>query len=120
MSVEGEKLTKSATFISEQTAVKPYAFLSILKTSYDEGKKRVWVEANVFDDGVGVNKICFSEDSVADNFEDINIIQNKRIVKLFEYNASNNSTITYKLKLIDAVNVSSLVYNVSVDLSNVN
>ena len=81
--------------------------------------KKVWVEANIFDDGVGVEKICFDENSNPDVFENINIVQNKRIIKLFQYDQFNNNSITYKLKMIDAVNSPSLTYNVSIDLSSV-
>jgi len=118
-SKEGEKLFAQSSFISEQNAVAPYAFLSIYKTKFEEGKKKVWVEANVFDTGVGVKQICFDEDTNPDVFDNINIVQNKRILKLFEYDATDNSSITYKLKLIDAVNTPSLTYNATVNLSYV-
>ena len=118
-SKEGELILKSSSFISEQSQVAPYAFISIAKTKYEEGVKKVWVEANIFDDGVGVEKICFEENTNPDVFENINIVQNKRIIKLFQYDQFNNNTITYKLKMIDAVNSPSLTYNISIDLSSV-
>lgn len=118
-SLEEEKVSKSASFISEQNPVSPFVFLSISKTKYDQGKKKVWVEANIFDNGVGVEQICFDEDTNPDIFDNINIIQNKRILKLFEYDATDNSQVTYKVKLIDAVGTLSLTYNVTVDLANV-
>ena len=118
-SKEGELVLKNSTFVSEQSQVAPYAFISIAKTKFEEGVKKVWVEANIFDDGVGVEKICFDENSNPDVFENINIVQNKRIIKLFQYDQFNNNSITYKLKMIDAVNSPSLTYNVSIDLSSV-
>ena len=118
-SKEGEKLFAQDSFVSEQSAVAPFATLSVYKTKFEEGKKKVWVEANIFDTGVGVKQICFDEDTNPDVFNNINIVQNKRILKLFEYDATDNSSITYKLKLIDAVNTPSLTYNATVNLSYV-
>ena len=115
---ENDKVEKTFDFISEPVAVAPIASLSIYKTEYKDNKKFVWVEALVSDMGVGVKSISLV-DSLLDNFENINTIQTKRIIKKFEYDKTNNNTILYRCKLIDAVGTPSIMFTTSVDLSNV-
>jgi hypothetical protein len=85
----------------------------------DGDKKKVWVEANIFDAGVGVSAISFVESINPASFESINIIQNKRITKLFEYDASANTTNTFNLIIEDAVGRTSALITTSIDLSGV-
>jgi len=115
---ENEKIMKTFDFISEPSAVAPTATLNIFKTEYRENKKIVWVEADVADAGVGVQSISLV-DTTIDNFENINTIQTKRIIKKFEYDKTNNTTILYRCKLIDAAGATSMIFTTSVDLSNV-
>ncbi len=116
---QSEKIVKSFEFVSEPLNTAPFSSLSIQKTEYKDDKKYVWVAAMISDVGVGVNQYSLEQSGRPDNFININTIQNKRIVKRFEYNKTNNSTIIYKCKLIDAVGTSSITSTASVDLSNV-
>ena len=115
---ENEKIMKTFDFISEPSAAPPVANLSIYKTEYKDNKKIVWVQADVYDTGVGVQSMSLV-DTLLDNFENINTIQTKRIIKKFEYDKTNNSTILYRCKLIDAAGATSIMFTTSVDLSNV-
>lgn len=115
---QDEKVYKTFEFVSEATPVKPTATLNVYKTEYKNDKKYVWIEAVVYDAGVGVQSVSLT-DTPIDNFENINIIQTKRIIKRFEYSKTNYTTIVYRCKLIDAAGTPSITFSTSVDLSNV-
>lgn len=115
---QNEKISKSFEFISEPIPAAPSATLNVIKTEYKNDKKYVWVEADMIDVGVGVQSISLV-DSLIDNFESINTIQTKRIIKKFEYDKTNFTTITYRCRLIDAAGTTSVTFSTSVDLSNV-
>lgn len=114
-----EKILNSFRFKSEPLIGKPFGFLNIMKTEYKDNKKHVWVQANVGDFGVGVKSISLTESYNPIVFENINIIQNKKIIKKFEYDKTNNNIITYKCNLLDAVGEASVEFNTSVNLSDV-
>jgi hypothetical protein len=117
--LEGEKKFCKTDFVSEPIPADPYGILTIKKSMIDGDKKKVWVEANIFDAGVGVSAISFVESINPASFESINIIQNKRITKLFEYDASANTTNTFNLIIEDAVGRTSALITTSIDLSGV-
>ena len=117
--LEGEKKFCKTDFVSEPIPADPYGILTIKRSMIDGDKKKVWVEANVFDAGVGVSAISFVESINPASFESINIIQNKRITKLFEYDASANTTNTFNLIIEDAVGRTSALITTSIDLSGV-
>ena len=52
-------------------------------------------------------------------YETINIIQNRKITKLFEYDAFANTTNTFSLDIKDAAGESSSPVTATVDLSSV-
>ncbi|MEK9694164.1 MAG: hypothetical protein VW270_00290 [Candidatus Poseidoniales archaeon] len=117
--LEGEKKFHKVEFMSEKIGANPYGSISVKKSLIENGKKKVWIEANVFDDGVGVKAISLDESINPVSFENINIIQNKRITKLFEYDTSANTVNTYSLMIEDAIGRTAGPFNLSVDLNHV-
>jgi hypothetical protein len=118
--LEGEKKFCKTDFVSEPIPADPYGILTIKKSMIDGDKKKVWVEANVFDDGVGVKELSLEDTAYPDNLVNINIIQNKRYLKIFEYDALDNSVRNYKLILVDAIGTyNATPITTSVDLSSV-
>jgi len=117
---EGEKRFRKINFVSEPAIAPPYGTLGIKRSVIEDGKKKVWVEANVFDDGVGVKELSLEDTAYPDNLVNINIIQNKRYLKIFEYDALDNSLRTYKLILVDAIGTyNATPITTTVDLSSV-
>ena len=117
---EGEKRFRKINFVSEPAIAPPYGTLGIKRSMIEDGKKKVWVEANVFDDGVGVKELSLEDTAYPDNLVNINIIQNKRYLKIFEYDALDNSVRNYKLILVDAIGTyNATPITTSVDLSSV-
>jgi len=117
---EGEKRFRKINFVSEPAVAPPYGTIGIKRSLIEDGKKKVWVEANVFDDGVGVKELSLEDTAYPDNLVNINIIQNKRYLKIFEYDALDNSVRNYKLILVDAIGTyNATPITTSVDLSSV-
>ena len=118
-SKEGEKEFRKVSFVSEQSTSAPYGILIVKKTLNDGFKKKIWLEANLFDDGVGVAEYSLVDSGQPQIYETINIIQNRKITKLFEYDALANTTNTFSLDIKDAAGESSSTVTTTVDLSSV-
>ena len=118
-SKEGEKEFRKVSFVSEKINAAPYGTLFLKKSRIEGSKKKVWLEANIFDDGVGVSQMSLVDTMNPASFENINIIQNKKVTKLFEYDVLANTTNTFNLILVDAIGNVSLPVSTTVDLSSV-
>ena len=119
MRSQGKTEAGHVSFVSESISAAPYGTLIVKKTLNDGFKKKIWLEANLFDDGVGVSEYSLVDTGQPQTYETINIIQNRKITKLFEYDALANTTNTFSLDIKDAAGVSSPTVTATVDLSSV-